>query len=210
MTADTVGDKKRLSLAQRVLAGLGLGILTGLFFGEMAAWLQVVGDLFINLLRITVGRLGASTGAESVVELRANVDDQTPEALAHAVARLLEAGALDAWVTPILMKKGRPGHLLSALARPTGVEALEEVFFRETTTFGVRRTLAERAILDREHVTVDTPWGEVRVKIGRRDGEILTRSPEYEDCARLAESHGVALREVYEAAAASATRTPPA
>jgi hypothetical protein len=155
-----------------------------------------------NLLRITVGELSSGGSDESVVELRANVDDQTPEALAHAAARLLEAGALDAWVTPVLMKKGRPGHLLSALAREGDAGSLTEVFFRETTTFGVRRTVMTRSVLDREHVSVETPFGEVRVKLGRRDGVVVTSAPEYEDCARVAKSAGVSLREVYAAAQA--------
>ena len=156
-----------------------------------------------NLLRITVGRLDSGAGRELVTELRANVDDQTPEALAHAAAKLLEAGALDAWVTPVLMKKGRPGHLVTALAREADVPAIEEVFFRETTTFGVRRSAATRTILDREHVTVTTPWGEVRVKVGRRHGVVVTTAPEYEDCARIAGQSGASLREVYAAALAS-------
>ncbi|MEN8151966.1 MAG: nickel pincer cofactor biosynthesis protein LarC [Planctomycetota bacterium] len=156
-----------------------------------------------NLLRITVGRLGSSGGRERVLELRANVDDQTPEALAHAAAKLLEAGALDAWVTPVLMKKGRPGHVLNALVREADVAVIEDVFFRETTTFGVRRSVASRTILEREHVTVALPWGEVRVKVGRRAGEVVTAAPEYEDCARLAERAGVSLREVHAAALAA-------
>jgi uncharacterized protein (DUF111 family) len=153
-----------------------------------------------NLLRVTVGRVSETEYSDTVVELRANVDDQPPESLAHATARLLAAGALDAWVTPILMKKGRPGLLVSALAKEADVAALEEVFFRETTTFGVRRSRCERSVLEREHETVRTPWGEVRVKTGRRHGSVVTRSPEYEDCARIAEDAGVAIREVYAAA----------
>jgi len=153
-----------------------------------------------NLLRVTVGRRSTGSADETVVELRANVDDQTPEALAHAVSRMLEAGALDAWVTPILMKKGRPGHLLSALAFEADAMTLTEVFFRETTTFGVRRTIMTRSVLSREHVTVETPWGGVRVKIGRRHGIVVTRAPEFEDCARRAAEGGVPLREVYVAA----------
>jgi len=156
-----------------------------------------------NLLRITTGELDGGGAEEPVVELRANVDDQTPEALAHAAARLLDAGALDAWVTPVLMKKGRPGHLLSALSRVADVGMLTDVFFRETTTFGVRRTSLTRSILEREHVTVATPFGEVRVKVGRLNGVIVTAAPEYEDCARLAELRGVSLREVYAAAQAA-------
>jgi uncharacterized protein (DUF111 family) len=128
------------------------------------------------------------------------VDDLSPEALAYAAERLRESGALDVWMSPVTMKKGRPGVIVTALAHPHLVAHLEDVFLSETSTFGVRHTAMRRTILEREHRMVGTPWGEVRVKIGMRAGEILTVSPEYEDCARLAEEEGVPLKDVYDAA----------
>ncbi|HUX17343.1 MAG TPA: nickel insertion protein, partial [Phycisphaerae bacterium] len=96
--------------------------------------------------------------------------------------------------------KGRPGVVLACLATEGLVAAVEDAIFRETTTFGVRRTSVERTKLAREHVTVETAFGPVRVKVGRRGGRVVTASPEYEDCRRLAEERGAAFREVYAAA----------
>lgn len=156
-----------------------------------------------NLLRVTVGRIGAGETTDAVVELAANVDDQSPEMLAYAAERVLAAGALDVWISPVVMKKGRPGTVVTALAAPAEADAIEAALFRETSTFGVRRSVRTRAKLEREHLGVETPWGRVRVKVGRRDGEVLTRSPEYEDCARLARERDVPLRDVYAAALAA-------
>jgi uncharacterized protein (DUF111 family) len=163
-----------------------------------------------NLLRVTLCRTAAGPSGDSVVELTANLDDQTPETAAYAMERLLAEGARDAWFVPATMKKGRPGVVLSVLADEADVERLETVLFRETTTFGIRRTPHTRTILDREHVEAQTPWGAVRVKLGRRDDEILVRAPEYEDCARVAREHDVPIRDVYEAAVRAVTdRDPP-
>ncbi|MCU0724533.1 MAG: nickel pincer cofactor biosynthesis protein LarC [Planctomycetes bacterium] len=153
-----------------------------------------------NVLRITLGEAGPGAAVDEVEEIEANLDDLSPEVTAHAAAQLLSAGALDAWLTPIAMKKGRPGTLLSVLARPVDADRLAEMVLRETSTFGVRRSRKSRTVLDRRHERVETPFGPVRVKIGLRRGEVLTRAPEYEDCARLAAEKGVPVREVYLAA----------
>ena len=158
-----------------------------------------------NILRLWVGtgeaRGRPSPGLEetdSVVVLETNLDDCPAEVVGYCFERLLAAGALDVFAVPIQMKKNRPGVLLSVIAEPDRVGGLEAILFRETGTFGVRRTTAQRSKLTREAVTVDTPWGPVRTKRGRRDGfEIVT--PEYEDCARVAREHGLPLREVYAA-----------
>jgi uncharacterized protein (DUF111 family) len=101
------------------------------------------------------------------------------------------------------MKKGRPGVVLACLAAEGLVAAVEDAIFRETPTFGVRRSAVERTKLAREHVTVQTAFGPVRVKVGRRGGRVVTASPEYEDCRRLAAERGAAFREVYAAAMAA-------
>jgi len=119
--------------------------------------------------------------------------------LGPLIPRLLEAGALDAWITPTLMKKGRPGHVVSALCAPGRVGAVEEVFWRETSTLGVRRARWERTCLERSWETVTTPWGRVRVKVGYRDGRVVQRAPEFEDCLAAARRGGVPLKEVYAA-----------
>ncbi len=135
-----------------------------------------------------------------MVVLEAQVDDATGEVLAHACERLLEGGALDAFIVPIIMKKGRPGQLLTVLAPPAEADALAEVLLRETTTLGVRRHGCRRTKAARELVTVETSFGPIRVKIGRRGGVIVQASPEYEDCVQAARRGGVTLREVQEAA----------
>jgi uncharacterized protein (TIGR00299 family) protein len=154
-----------------------------------------------NALRVSLGaRAAPGPGRDTVIELTANVDDQSPEITAFALERIFAAGALDAWITPVVMKKGRPGVVVSALADEENAGAVERAILRETTTFGVRRARRTRAKLHREHVEADTPWGPVRVKVGSLDGERITVAPEYEDCARLARENDVPLREVYAAA----------
>src|SRR5207249_9661419 len=111
--------------------------------------------------------------------------------------RLLAEGALDVFSTPIFMKKNRPGVLLSVLAPEEVLSALEEILFRETTTFGIRRYVVTRHKLNRRSCTVSTPWGPVQGKLGWLEGRPPVFSPEYEDCARVAREQGVALREVY-------------
>ncbi|HUU31613.1 MAG TPA: nickel pincer cofactor biosynthesis protein LarC [Phycisphaerae bacterium] len=162
-----------------------------------------------NVLRLILGREvpasssatpGQADEADVVWLLEANVDDASGETLGAATQALFEAGALDVWLVPATMKKGRLGVVLACLAAEGLVAAVEDVIFRETTTFGVRRTSVERTKLAREHVTVQTAFGPVRVKVGRRGGRVVTASPEYEDCRRLAAERGVAFREVYAAA----------
>jgi len=168
-----------------------------------------------NLLRVILGRevgpsssrrAGTTPGqaddaeADTVWLLEANVDDASGETLGAATQALFEAGALDVWLVAATMKKGRPGVVLACLAAEGLVAAVEEAIFRETTTFGVRRSAVERTKLAREHVTVETAFGPVRVKVGRRGGRVVTAAPEYEDCRRLAAERGAAFREVYAAA----------
>jgi hypothetical protein len=150
-----------------------------------------------------IGRLceeAGAGGADEVWLLEANLDDATGETLGAATRSLFAAGALDVWLAPVTMKKGRPGVVLACLADDAALGAVEETIFRETTTFGVRRSRVVRSKLDREHVEVATPFGAVRVKVGRRAGKVVTALPEYDDCVRLAEAKGIAFREVYEAA----------
>ena len=103
--------------------------------------------------------------------------------MAYALQRALAAGALDAFAVPIVMKKGRPGQLLTVLCQPADVAALETLLFAETTTFGVRRSECRRSVLARAYVTVGTTYGDIRVKVGRRGPQVVQAWPEYEDCA---------------------------
>jgi hypothetical protein len=152
-----------------------------------------------NLLRIFIGEatVGNPQTRDQVWMVETNLDDVPAEVVGYCFERLFAAGALDVFTTPIQMKKNRPGVLLSVIAPETAIAAVEAILFRETQTFGVRRYRVEREKLQREAVTVETPWGRVQGKRGWRDGlEVFT--PEYEACARLARERGVALREVYD------------
>ncbi len=162
-----------------------------------------------NVLRVMVGDEEPGRARETLLVLEAQVDDMSAQLAAALVEMLLRAGALDAWAAPVVMKKGRPGLLLSALARPAQRAALEELILRESTTLGVRATPCERAALEREVVSVDTPYGPVGVKLGRRDGRVYNAQPEFEDCRRAAEAHGVPIKEVQAAAACAWRRREP-
>ena len=152
-----------------------------------------------NLLRVIVGEAVAEGDVDLITVLETNIDDATPEAIGHCLERLFTEGALDAYTVPIQMKKSRPGVLLTVLCAPEKARAMERIIFAETTTFGVRRHEVQRTKLPRRRETVVTPFGEIRMKVGERDG-VITVSPEYEDCRAAAEKHGVALRQVMAAA----------
>ncbi|MCX5654712.1 MAG: LarC family nickel insertion protein [Planctomycetota bacterium] len=166
-----------------------------------AAILVTLAEAFGPMPPMTCEEAGAE--ADSVWLLEANLDDATGETLGATTRSLFAAGALDVWLTPVTMKKGRPGVVLACLAEDAALAAVEDTIFSETTTFGVRRSRVVRTKLAREHVEVRTPFGPVRVKVGRRGGRIVTALPEYDDCVRLAEEKGVAFRDVYEAARAA-------
>ena len=159
-----------------------------------------------NALRVWLGDADMSVQQESsaLILLETNIDDQPAEQLAYAAEQLLALGALDAWLAPILMKKGRPATLLAALVPAALEDAAVALIMRETSTLGVRRRPAERHVAAREVVDVQTPLGAVRVKRKRWQGADLGAAPEYEDCARLARAHNLPLREVYQLALASA------
>lgn len=151
-----------------------------------------------NLLRLLIGEQEA--GIEHVILLETNVDNTNPELLGYTMEKLLSAGALDVFFTPVQMKKNRPAVMMSVLCRPQNALALEEILFRETGTLGIRRQMIERRALARFEQTVETPYGAIRVKTARLPDGSLKHTPEYEDCKRAAETHEVPLRMVYEAA----------
>jgi uncharacterized protein (TIGR00299 family) protein len=153
-----------------------------------------------NVLRLFVGTASTPAESDQVWVLETNLDDLPAEVIGYCYDLLLAAGALDVFSTPIFMKKNRPGVLLSVIAPEKTLPAVEEILFRETTTFGIRRYPVSRHKLQRQACTVETPWGSVQGKLGWLEGRPPVFSPEYEDCARVARQHGVALREVYEQA----------
>jgi uncharacterized protein (TIGR00299 family) protein len=152
-----------------------------------------------NVLRIMIGdslEKALPGFDEEISVLEANLDDMNPQIYGYFSEKAFTAGALDVYTTPVQMKKNRPGTLLTVLCKPQDAVALTSLIFAETTTFGVRSYPAQRRILPREHVSVSTSFGEVRVKLSRVNGRILQVTPEYEDCRRLAEEHNVPLQRV--------------
>jgi hypothetical protein len=152
-----------------------------------------------NLLRVFLGQ-EAEAQADHLIELSANIDDCSGELIGVAMERLLAAGCVDAWATPIYMKKSRPAWMVCVLARQADVARAEEILFTETTTFGIRRRTVERSKLIREFKTVETPFGEIRMKLGRLKDKEVTAAPEFSDCHQAAETHHVSVRTVMTAA----------
>ena len=144
--------------------------------------------------------------SDTIAILETNLDDISSEVLGDFVERALKAGALDVVHTPIQMKKNRPGVQLSVLCAEADADTFCEMILRETTAFGVRRTLTERRKLQRETITVKTPHGEVTVKLGKLNGETVQAAPEYESCRAIAALANVPLKVVYDAAL-TATRS---
>jgi len=156
-----------------------------------------------NVLRGVLGESLAVPGDEptgDVVVIETSLDDATPQALAFTVERLLAAGALDAHVSALTMKKGRPGHGLTVLACAADAERLGRIVLAETPALGLRFRHERRVELDRTLKSVSTPFGKVRVKVGSLGAETLNAWPEYEDCAAAARKHGVPLVQVQQAA----------
>lgn len=154
-----------------------------------------------NLLRMSVGRVASKSTDLTVLEC--NLDDCSPQLLGALVDTLLARGALDVWIAPVTMKKGRPGHLLGVLTNAQQRDLLTNTLLTESTTLGVRESSVTRTSLERRHDTVQTPWGEVRVKLGLRGEAVLNAAPEFDDCRGLAARHDVPVKQVQAAAIAA-------
>jgi hypothetical protein len=137
---------------------------------------------------------------DRVAVLETNLDDVSGEILGHFVEAALAAGALDVFHTPVQMKKNRPGVLLTVLCAETDADRFSEMILRETSAFGIRRTMAERRKLRREFTKIKTPFGEVTLKIGRLNGKVVQAAPEFESCKKLAIRAKIPLKRIYEAA----------
>jgi hypothetical protein len=148
-----------------------------------------------NLLRAVVGELEGSPGEVELLE--ANVDDAPGEFLGAAVERLLAAGALDAWLEPIVMKRGRGAYKICALVQSGAREDIAHLLMRETGALGVRHLGVGRSVAERRVVDVELPYGRCRIKVGSLDGEDFVFAPEYSDAARLAQEAGLPLPVVY-------------
>lgn len=164
-----------------------------------------------NVLRAVLGETAGGTAKhdweiDTITVLETNLDDINPEVMGNFIDIVMAAGALDAGHSPLQMKKNRGGLRLTVLCETSEADKFSELILRQTSAFGVRRMTAERRKLRREFQTVATPYGEVTVKIGRLDGEMVQTAPEYESCKKLAEAKGAPLKAIYEAALAALKR----
>jgi len=155
-----------------------------------------------NVLRVLIGdRLeAASADSGQVIEIACEIDDMNPQLFGPVSEKLVEAGALDVFLTAVQMKKGRPGTLLTVLAPAAARQTVTELIFRETTTIGVRFHAVERETLDRKWVDVQVDGGSVRIKVAGRNGQVLNAAPEFDDCVRVASATGQPVKAVQAAA----------
>ncbi len=156
-----------------------------------------------NVLRLLTGEAAipaVNAETESITILETNIDDLNPQVFGYVIERALAIGALDVFGLPVQMKKDRPGTLLTVLCKPEQAPELTRLLFAETSTLGVRTRTEQRYVLERRHVSVQTHWGEVGIKLGSLNGTITNYAPEYEDCRRLASEHGVPLKSVMQEA----------
>jgi hypothetical protein len=152
-----------------------------------------------NALRVILGeRMPSQPVSDRIVVLETNIDDMSPEWMGYLMDKLLDAGALDVSLTPVLMKKSRPAQAVKVLLPLAAEPRIVETLFAESTTFGLRRSEADRVLLTRELLPVATPWGSVKVKVGRLGGKVMTAAPEYEDLRAAALKAGLSLKEVHE------------
>ena len=183
-------------------------------FGSLPA-MKIVGDGYgagdhiiaemPNMLRVVLGEISAESDEELVL-IETNIDDMNPEFYEGTMESLFKAGALDVYLTPIIMKKSRPANKISVLSSETDRQAMTEILLHETSSFGVRYFRIGRTVLEREMKTVNIPWGSVRIKIGKFNGKVIQISPEYEDCKKIAYKEKVPVKQVYEEAHSQAIK----
>ena len=151
-----------------------------------------------NTLRIITGQT-ITTRNDSLVVMETNIDDLNPQFYSHVMDKLFADGALDVWLTPIIMKKGRPAHKLSVLAPQAIREQMTTTLLTETSTIGVRYYPVERSVAERQIISVEVPWGQAKIKISSLNGKVVNVSPEHDDCKNLASKSGVPLKNVWQA-----------
>ncbi|MBI5642030.1 MAG: nickel pincer cofactor biosynthesis protein LarC [Deltaproteobacteria bacterium] len=164
-----------------------------------------------NLVRVMLGEAGAGAGKDScpgkdLLIMETNIDDMSPQIAGYLMEKLIERGALDSFITPVQMKKSRPGMLLTVLAEEEKKEELLDLIFTESTSIGVRTYPVDRHCLERKIISVKTGYGTVRVKISMRNGKTVNSQPEYEDCKKIAEAKKIPLKEVMDSAKAAAAK----
>jgi hypothetical protein len=161
-------------------------------------------EQFPNVVRLIIGHTAeeSSATADSVCLLETNIDDISPEVVACTMDKLLAAGALDVFTTPIIMKHSRPAVMLSVLCNIADLSKFELIIFNAGLTFGIRKQIMQRSKLAREFVTVSTRFGDIKIKVGRLAGKVVNAKPELADCAKAAETHNTAVKEIIDAALA--------
>ncbi len=149
-----------------------------------------------NLLRVF---LGEAEGCEKdrVYLLETNIDDMNPQAMGHIMDRLFKEGALDVFLQPVIMKKSRPADVLSVICKTTDLIKMQDIIFKETTSFGIRRQIMDRSKLDREIISTETDYGTVRIKLGYLGGRLIKAMPEYEDVKKAAELTSLPFNTIY-------------
>lgn len=162
---------------------------------------------FPNVLRLNIGETAQTTvtdtATNTVTVLETALDDLNPQIIAHVAEQALQQGALDVMLTPVVMKKGRPGTLLTVLCDPEKSSGMERLLLRETSTLGIRIHQQQRSCLDRSYYIVPTPYGEIRIKVGSLGQEVLNANPEFEDCRAAAAAHNVPVKQVVQSAIAA-------
>lgn len=188
----------------------GAAIITTLAdkFGEMPAMeTQSVGygagsreSTLPNVLRVFIGELiqQPDSGKNAISIIETNIDDMNPQLYEHVMDKLIQNGALDVYLTNIMMKKNRPAIKLTALAKTEDQENIVRIILEQTTSLGVRIRKEERTILEREIREIETPYGKVKIKTAKLKGKIINTTPEYEDCKRIAEQRNIPLKQVYQ------------
>jgi pyridinium-3,5-bisthiocarboxylic acid mononucleotide nickel chelatase len=159
-----------------------------------------------NVLRVFLGQSTDSGGRETIMQVETTVDDMQPQLWEAVMERLFEAGALDVYLTPVTMKKSRPGTVLTALCAPDKVTDLSRVLFEESSTIGVRWTAYQRERLVREMVSLTTAYGPITFKVSRLEGRVITATPEFDEVRRIARAKGLPVREVLDLARAEGRR----
>lgn len=164
-----------------------------------------------NVLRCFVGERAAApaTAGDTITQIETTIDDMSPQLYEPLMDRLLAVGAVDVFLTPVIMKRSRPGTVLTALCPAERVDEVSRVLFEESSTIGVRWSTRERQILPREMVTLTTSYGSVPFKVSRLAGRVVTVTPEFADVARIAREKSVPVREVLEQVRAEARRLLP-
>ena len=153
-----------------------------------------------NVLRVLVGEEVQGYDADEVMLLETHIDDMNPQIYEYLIEKLLQVGALDVYLIPMMMKKSRPAHILSIVTRVEDLDAIKRLVFKETTTLGIRSSKVIRSILKREIREVELPYGKVRVKISGDKNSVINITPEYEDCKRIAMETGLPLKEIIDLA----------